>query len=43
MLYAWPDAEVCLAVPDDFPVTSPSVYFSESIQSGVLPEQTTMK
>lgn len=40
---AWPDAEVWLAVPNDFPVTSPNVYLCESIQTGVLPEQTTMK
>lgn len=33
----------CLAVPNDFPMTSPNIYLFESIQSGVLPEQTTMK
>ena len=40
---AWPDVEVCLAVPNDFPMTSPNVYLFESIQSGLSPEQTTMK
>lgn len=40
---AWPDDKVCLAVPNDFSMTSPNVHLSESIQSGVLPEKATMK